>query len=81
MPPSERLSAAGYTRESVESYLDAVARERQGIEQSIADARAREDLALRRSRWLDELTPGADSLGDDVAASIRGGPGRSHVDE
>jgi hypothetical protein len=55
--PSQRLSAAGYTRESVDDYVRAAATERRRIEGAIAAARARTDLAVRRAAWLDELTP------------------------
>jgi hypothetical protein len=54
---SQRLSAAGYTRESVDDYVRAAATERRRIERAIAAARARTDLAERRAKWLDELTP------------------------
>jgi hypothetical protein len=55
--PSQRLSAAGYTRESVDDYVRAAASERHRIERAMAAARARTDLAERRAEWLDELTP------------------------
>jgi hypothetical protein len=55
--PSKRLSAAGYTRESVDDYVGAAAAEQREIERAIAAARARTDLAERRAKWLDELTP------------------------
>jgi hypothetical protein len=54
---NQRLSAAGYTRASVDVYLRAADAERRRIERAIADARARTDLAEHRAEWLDELTP------------------------
>lgn len=55
--PSQHLSAAGYTRESVDNYQRAAAAERRRIERAIADARARIALAAARAKWLDDLTP------------------------
>ncbi|MBV8462810.1 MAG: hypothetical protein JO368_05925 [Acidimicrobiales bacterium] len=52
---SESLSAAGYTRESVDAYKQAAAAERQRIEAGIAAARERADLARARIAWLDDL--------------------------
>jgi hypothetical protein len=62
--PSQRLSAAGYTRESVDDYVRAAATERRRIERAIAAARARTDLAARRAKWLDELTPPSPQTAD-----------------
>jgi hypothetical protein len=55
-PSNERLSAAGYTRESVDIYLGEVAAERSRIERAMAEARARTELANRRAEWLEADT-------------------------
>jgi hypothetical protein len=56
--PSDRKSAPAYTRESVESYLQAVEAERVRIEQAIGEARSRTQRALRRMHRLDLLERG-----------------------
>jgi hypothetical protein len=68
--PSERLSGAGYTRDSVDAYLRAAAADRRRIEQAIVEAHARTDLAERRAKWLDELTPPRSDTEDTPAFGI-----------
>jgi hypothetical protein len=50
---SERLSAPGYTRESVDSYRAAAAAERDRLQRDLAAAKARTQLARDRARWLE----------------------------
>ena len=78
---SESLSAAGYTRESVEAYKKAAAEERQRIEAGIAAARDRAELARARLAWLDGLDDldGPDGL--DAAAVENRHPVGDGVDE
>jgi hypothetical protein len=72
----ERVSAAGYTRDSVDAYLRAASAERSRIQQAIAEARAQAELARRRAEWLDELTIRSNAIGfltdDPGATSTRG---------
>lgn len=65
MAASDRLTAAGYTRESVDAYRRAAAMEQQRLAAALETTRARLELAVRRLQWLGEVPPplnGADAF-------------------
>ncbi|MGO8870970.1 MAG: hypothetical protein ACLQPH_06115 [Acidimicrobiales bacterium] len=68
--PSDRTSAAAYTRDSVEAYLRAAGAERLRIELAIAEARARTERAHRKLQRLDALVGEVPTTGGDDPAAL-----------